>query len=296
MLKWFKCPDGQLTTVEDCIKGCRLEARCFTVPMLLEMSAERVWSGTPSTTQLLNGTMQEFLTLTKDYAVDPQHRVFAVLGTKIHASLEERAREMNLPAEIALSVDRDIFDLLEPNDTGWTLTDNKTWGSYRVVRAIGIVSVGKKPDPSGAIYKSSGAWGKAGSPKMVNVFQVDPSKADMWEVEYQLNRYRVMLAERGIEVNKLQCQIVVRDGGLAVARDRGVDRNGYLIPVKYVAGDLIIDYFQKKYKDLMSALERGQWSEVCSPRECWDDNKCKEYCDVAHYCPKGLLFKTGERQ
>ena len=292
-LKYFKCPDGSLVEVTDCLTNCRMGSRCWTKPTLLAMSAERVWSGVPSTTQLLNGTMLEFLKLTNDYHVDPQDRAFATLGTRVHSSLEERAKELGLPSELALSVDRDIFDLLEPEDDGWTLTDNKTWGSYRVAKALGITMVGKIPDPTGAVYKSSGSWGKAGSPKMVNKFAIDASKADMWETEYQLNRYRVMLEERGLIVTKLQCQIIVRDGGIAMARDRGVERNGYLIPVKRINSSEVVDYFQKKYSDLTQALKQKKWSQVCTPRECWDDARCKGYCEVALYCPKGLLFATG---
>ena len=36
----------------------------------------------------------------------------------------------------------------------------------------------------------------------------------------------------------------------------------------------------------MTALEQGSWSEPCNSRECWDDVRCKEYCDVAMYYPK----------
>ena len=294
MLKWFQCPDKQLIEVTQCLTKCRMSYRCWTKPTLSVMGKEREWHGVPSTTQLLNGTMLEFLKLTKDYSVDPQDRAFALHGTHVHESLEQAAKELGLPSEIAMSVDRDVFDLLEPDGDGWILTDNKTWGSYRVVRALGLVAVGKVPDPSGEVYKTSGKWGKAGSPKMVNKFQIEADKADMWETEMQLNRYRVMLEERGLNITKMQCQIIVRDGGLEISRSRGIDRNGYLIPVRRLDSNQVVDYFHKKYTDLLQAMEAHSWTEVCNPRECWDDRRCVGYCEVALYCTKGILLHTGE--
>jgi len=91
-----------------------MEERCLTLPTLTLISEEREWNGIASTTQLLNGTMMEFLKLTQPYVVDPDKRAFMLAGTKHHASLEEFAKKLGLPAEIALNIDRDIFDLLEP--------------------------------------------------------------------------------------------------------------------------------------------------------------------------------------
>ena len=293
MLKWFQCPDTKLVEVKSCLKECRLGHRCMTLPTLSSISEEREWSGEPSTTQLLNGTMYEFLKLTKDFSVDPQDRAFALLGTIHHSRMEDRARQLGLPTELAMNVDRDILDLLEPIPNGWLLTDYKTWGSYRVASAIGIVSAGKVPDQTGATYMKSGAWGKAGSPKMVNNFIVDKSQADMWETEMQLNRYRLMLANRGLAVTDMQVQITVRDGGIAMARDRGVVRNIYLEPVRFLDSEMVQSYFGKKRSDLLTALDKCSWSEVCNPKECWDDARCKGYCEVALYCPKGLILRTG---
>jgi len=291
MLEWFKCPDGEITTVKDCLTKCRMDERCLTLPTLTLMAEEREWNGIPSTTQLLNGTMYEFLKLTQPYAVDPDSRAFMLAGTKHHKSLEEVAKELDLPSEIPLNVDRDIFDLLEPENGNLVLTDYKLWGSYRVAKALGIVEVGKRPDPTGAVYKVSGKWGKAGEPKMVPVFQSMPQEVDVFNEELQLNRYRIMLEELGISISKMQLQVTVRDGGLAVARGRGLDRNIYRIPISMLANQIVIDIFDAKALALHKALEDGSWTEPCNDRECWDGARCKGYCEVARYCPKGLLYQ-----
>lgn len=293
-LTWFRCPDNELTPFKDCIKKCRLPERCEPLPYLYLASDEREWTGVASTTQLLNGTMYSFLKITQPYIINPDDMAFAIHGTLSHGQLEEVAKKMGLTAELSTTLDdRNVIDLLEYEDRLVTLTDYKTWGSYRVAKALGIVEVGKRPDPTGATYKSSGSWGKAGSPKMVTIFQQTPSKADNWEAEMQLNRYRIMMEARGIPISKMRVHVIVRDGGLAVSRSRGVERNTYIVPVKRLSDNMVYDYFQGKAGELNQALSDGKWDMPCNNRECWDSVRCREYCEVATYCSKGLLEQGG---
>lgn len=292
-LEGFYCPDEEKVKLEDCFEQCRLGERCLTLPTLVTLSREREWSGVASTTQLLNGTMMEYLKLTQPYYVNPQTRAFMLAGSKHHKALEEIAKELNLPAEIPLSIDRDIFDLLEFEGKELVLTDYKLWGSFRVAKALGIEQIGKQPDPSGVVYKSSGKWGKAGSPKMVPVFKENPDKAERWEAELQLNRYRVMLEELGLTIHKMRIQATVRDGGIAIAYGRGVFKNIYKIPVKFLDDMDVLGYFTVKDANLKLALASG-WTIPCSKEECWEDMRCKRYCDVWNYCPKGKLIHSIE--
>ena len=89
----------------------------------------------------------------------------------------------------------------------------------------------------------------------------------------------------------MQVQATVRDGGLAIAESRGVFRNIYIITIPRLDDQEVKEYFAHKEKALLTALEQGSWSEPCNSRECWDDVRCKEYCDVAMYCPKGILYQ-----
>jgi len=293
-LRWFECPDGSIKPVEECLAGCN--HRCLTLPTLVAIAEERVWNGVPSTTQLLNGTMMEFLKLTKDYGIDPQSRIFPLLGTRHHQKLELKAKEVGLLSEIALSPDgRDVFDLLEPTSTGWTLTDYKTWGSYRVQRALGLVGH-RFPDPSGAVYKTSGKWGKAGTPKWISEFTVDPNAVDLWDAELQLNRYRVMLEDRGLVVTDMQVQITVRDGGLKATIGKGIEFNAKLLPIRMLDNDYVRQYFARKEKALLLALEIYHEHDStflptpCDGKESWEDRRCQGYCDVSQHCPKGMLY------
>jgi len=270
--------------------------RCQTIPYLHLASDEREWTGEASTTQLLNGTMYTFLKITQPYIIDPDDMAFAIHGTKSHAQLEVKAKELGLPSELSTTRDgRNVIDLIEYEDELLTLTDYKTWGSYRVAKVLGIVETGKQRDPSGAVYKSSGKWGAAGSPKMVAVFQQMSQEADSFETELQLNRYAMMLEETGITPDKLRVHVIVRDGGLVVARSRGVTRNTYLVPIKRLDPQSIISYFTNKTLQLKQALDDGKWAIPCDNRECWDGIRCRDYCEVAMYCHRGLIEKGGKQ-
>ncbi len=290
MIEWFRCPDGEIIPYKDCLTKCRMPERCETLPYLHLASDEREWTGEASTTQLLNGTMYSFLKITMPYTIDPDDMAFAIHGTKSHTQLEEKAKELGLPSELSATHDgRNIIDLIEYEDEVLTLTDYKTWGSFRVAKALGIVQTGKKPDPSGEVYKRGGIWGAAGSSKMVSVFQQMSNEVDNFEAELQLNRYRIMLEETGIPVGRMRVHAIVRDGGLAVARGRGVERSTYIIPIQRLPDDKVKMYFHIKAKSLEEALRNNSWTTPCDNRECWDGARCRGYCEVASFCPKGIL-------
>ena len=85
----FKCPDGVAIKAEACLKQCRMGRRCVS-RSTLQVSVDRKWDGVPHVTQLLNGTMMEYLKIKHDYYIDPQDRAFALLGSTHHKLLEEQ--------------------------------------------------------------------------------------------------------------------------------------------------------------------------------------------------------------
>ena len=117
---------------------------------------------------------------------------------------------------------------------------------------------------------------------------------DNYEAELQLNRYKIMLAGLGINVTKMRVHAIVRDGGLMVAKSRGVGRNTYLIPVQQLDDNEVSTYFAGKIQALEEALHNKSWTIPCDNRECWDGVRCRNYCPVNMFCPKGML-ETGGR-
>lgn len=266
MLKWFKCPKqhGKLIETEKCLEMCEVGQRCLTKPTLAMAAEQRVWAGKPSTTQLIDGTMMVFLKLTKDYAIDPRDNAFAMLGTRHHRQMEDVAKELGIPAEIKLTGEiSGICDLLEAEHGEVILSDLKTWGAFRVQKALGMVKVGK------------GQW------------ECRPETADLLDVELQLNQYRVMVeSQLGIHVDRMQVQITVRDGGLIAANSYGITENMYLLPVRMYPDDEVKMYFDTKAQALAQALEQGSWDKLCSSHESWNGKRCTGYCEVRAWCPR----------
>lgn len=279
MFNFFKCPDGESIKIEECIKECRICNRCLSLPTLRMIAEQREWTGKPSTTQLLKGTREAYLEIVHDDLVmDPQDQAFRILGTKAHDMLEKYT-----PGEIAEERLEDenstgAFDVYDPVNK--YLYDYKTWGSYKVMKALGIEIVDV---PTGEVYKSGAKKGQEKTRKEPQHTGV----IDMEDTELQLNDYRIKLESAGFPVEKMYVEAVVRDGGTMMATSRGLDKNIYLIPVKRLDDEYVKEYFTKKSKALLDALETKIVPAPCTDKECWDGRKCKDYCSVSKYCERG---------
>ncbi len=262
MLKYFECSDGKTRPISECLERCpRPEGRCLTLPTLIEVGRTRQWTGKPSTTQDINPTRMEYLKIKHDYSIKPHDMAFALLGTRHHSKLEAVARQIDsLKAEIKLDDEftTGIADLLEPdqdNACKYILTDYKTWGSVAVAKFLGI--------------------GKING---------DRSRFDL---EMQLNNYRLMAEARGFPISKLQVQVTVRDGGIVAAYKNKIDFKMELFPVNMVDDEDVIYYFLDKSRALIQAVDNDRLPELCPFEERWNGNRCKGYCEVFRFCPEG---------
>jgi len=292
MLKGFICLDGARIELDKCLTKCRMKERCLTKPTLRLIARQREWKGLPSTTQLLNGTMLEFLKLTRDFYVYPETRAFAVLGTLSHSQLESEASADEL-SEMRFydSINSGQSDYIDPEDK--SLTDYKTWGAYHVAKFLGM-TYELIDDPSGALYQrktqSGGQVFQKGHPKQIKLWLPNPLFARTRDVELQLNDYRIK-AEKTLKlkIKKLKVQVTVRDGDTATARNYGVDWRMRLLPVSLLPDGEVIEYFADKAHDLIRALDYGEWDTPCSQDECWERRRCShKYCEVWDQCPQGL--------
>lgn len=289
-LKWFICPDNSRIEVGDCLKegGCRMGKRCATRSYLRLASSERPWTGKPSTTQLIQGTMYAFLKLTNDYAVSPDSRAFMIHGTKAHSILESAEDEYSLLEERFAGEDTPetgISDVFEVENGKSILADYKTSGSFKVAKALGFFVDEEETDE---IYKTGP---RKGQKKTRKVLKRNELMEDRWEWELQLNKYRIELEKRGFRVDEIKIQCCVRDGNTYISRSRGVFRNVYYFNIKRLDDKEVLDYFQTKREALFHAIETGQCEEICTTKENWDGVKCASYCEVAEYCKYGRYLK-----
>jgi len=296
----FICPDGEKIPIGNCLVSCRMNHRCLTLPTLMQIiTGDRPWDGTPSTTRLLNGTMQEWLKATKPYAAKPQNYAYALLGNEHHAKLERAAggvTTVTSETRIGTTI-RSTPDILEPDEIFpgcFVITDYKTFGSYRVMKILGLEKHEGFSDTD--VYKSSGKWGKAGSPKRITTWVVNPTKVDMYQEQMQLNHYRLQLSDQGYPITRMQLQITVRDGNTQSARGRGITEPIYLVPIPTLDDQWLRDFFEEKRRMLVAAMSGEQKPPVCNDQESWEGRRCQDFCDVAHHCSKGQIEQAKKKR
>jgi hypothetical protein len=254
--KFYKCPDGVIRQIAECLQRCpRPEGRCLSLPTLTTIGQVRIWRGMPSTTQGLNPTRLEYLSITEDFAIDPFAQAFSLLGTRHHGRLEQVAKKIEgLKSELKLKGEiSGILDLLEPINGGDTyrLIDYKTFGSYAVAKHLGLKD----------------------------------GEDDVAKLALQLNNYRVMSEDIGFPVKELKVQITVRDGNTKSSSMNKVTKNIYLLDVEILPDDYVREYFLTKAYLLVTALEDKKLPEVC--KDNWNWRRCKGYCAVFQFCPEG---------
>jgi hypothetical protein len=289
-LRWFICPDNERIETSACLLegGCRMGNRCATRSYLQMVRQERPWTGRPSTTMLIQGTMCAFLKITQDYAISPDARAFMIHGTKGHKNLEQADDEYSILEERFNDEDTDITgiaDVMEIEKGHNILVDYKTSGSFKVAKALGFYV---EDEDTGEVYKTGKRKGEA---KTRKVLKRDDGKVDRWEWELQLNKYRLEFSKRGIKPDELKIQCVARDGGTYIARSRGVFRNIYYFNIPIMPDAEVDSYFTQKKDALFAALNQGHWDETCSAKENWDGLKCERYCEVAEFCKYGKYLK-----
>jgi len=280
----FLYPNGNKVSFDEIREGnVDILEMGMSLPTLIEMSKERDPNRLPSTTELLVGTCESYLKRTKEYYIDPQDRAFSLAGTMHHAKLEQHEDERHLLEqklqEFNITGIADLYD----KETKMLL-DYKNTGSYKCAQLLGM-TYKLVPDPSGAKYKSSGKWGKKGSPKMIKQWYRDEGLADFGDWGWQLNWYRYLLNKSGYQVDSMYIQVTLRDAGLAVSRDRGLDKNIYLIEVPKYDDEVLENKFLKARDELLKALETDNLPQKCSNEQTWNGRKCQAYCDVRNLCP-----------
>ena len=297
-MRYFKCPDQQTQLIDECLKGnCRMNKRCKPLPFLMLAGDTReVVPGEFSVTQLLNGTMENYLKIAEDHdiVINPSDRTFAVLGTSAHSKLEQKneniiSSEVSMSYPIALGITlTGTADLIERQSNGelW-LIDHKTSGSYKTGMAIGM---SKYPVETGEFYKSGE---KKGQPKTKNEYRINPDNINIDDWIRQVNMYRVMFEHKfKMKIDAVKIFNIVRDGGTIASKSRGIMENDYYIDIPLLPDGEIIDFYTEKAVELFGCIKnKTQPPTVCTAKERWDDMKCKRFCDVANHCKYGKKIK-----
>jgi len=301
--KWFKCPDEETIPIDACLKngGCRMQNRCATRPYLRLVGFDREWKGV-SPSSAGNGPRMLYLKATVDYTIDPNDRVWAAFGTSTHELLGMHQHQDNILSEERLSDGEmhgmaDVLEMDESKPNFFILTDYKTWGSYKVAKALGITTETTEEtilDDNGepVILKSGKNKGTPKTRKITNRI-IDPSSIDLRSEELQLNRYRIFYEAYGFPVSRMQIQVVSRDGGTYIAQNRGIDRNLYIIPIRRLINAEVLGFYRKLNSEVLEAFDTG-FIRKCDTWESWERRRCEGWCDVSEAC-KELSHKHNEK-
>ena len=284
----FKCPSGDKVKIKSCLKTCPNGQRCMFLPTLRAVaeSLDRKIEE-PTVTELLCGTRETYLKKTTDYAVDPIQQLYALHGSAIHI-MNEGFTDGNIICEERLKDDvtSGKFDLygqiIDFSDK--TLGDYKITSSYKLMRALGYYKVDV---PTGEVYKTGV---KKGQPKYKKEWRTDGVRHVLdWAI--QLNYYRILLEQRGFDVNSMKIQVFCRDYSLRIAAERNITSPLYIIDIKKISDRWIKLYIETKAKRLKEALKNKTLPAPCSSKERWNHRKCIDYCAVAEHCPHAQALK-----
>jgi len=299
----FKCPgekrQGNIIQVADCLKplGCPFGKRCSTLPYLRMVSKNRDWRGvTPSMAG--NGPRHIMLKEVVNYSVDPYSQSWAALGTGVHGKLSVHWLVKGLISEQGFSDDdiKAIPDLVEPDEENlgfYLLYDYKTWGSYKVRKAIGIVDDTDNPklDKRGKVMTYTSGYRKG---QVKYHPKLDPNAVDCHDTELQLNRYRILVEGYGFPISRMQVQAIVRDGNTYMASSRDIHDPIYMVDIKRLEDDYVLGFYKRLSEECTKGFEDG-WVRKCDKFETWDGRRCKniDYCPVIPECKemeKGKQF------
>jgi len=285
----FICPDGEYIEINQCLSkhGCRMGQRCATKAYLRLAAQERPYNGvTPSMAG--NGPRLIYLKELVDYAVSPESRAFAALGVGVHGKLSVHAFTDNILSEEPLSDEQtagtpDCLEEDEENEGCYILTDYKTFGSFKVAKALGIYKedVPVTDDEGNQIYYKSGQ--KKGQGKTRQEIRHDPSKADVMVEAYQLNRYRILFEQAGFPISRMQLQAIVRDGNTKSASMNGVNHNVYIIELPRYTDQEVLGYYHQLECEIDCAFYTDQ-VRLCNDWESWGGRRCERFCEVKEAC------------
>jgi len=266
-----------------------MKQRCATRPYLRLIGFDREWKGV-SPSSAGNGPRLLYLKATEDYSINPQDRVWAAFGTSTHDKLGMHKYIHNVLSEEKLSDDdmtgiADVLEVDEEMDGFYVLSDYKTWGSYKVAKAMGMKVVKKdielKDDDGNPILLKSGK--NKGKPKTKQESNIVFGKPDLKGEELQLNRYRIFFEQYGFSISRIQIQVVSRDGGTYIAKSRGIESNLYMIPVSILA-DRLVRLFYINLQTEIDLAFRNNHIRLCNSWESWEGRRCSGYCEVSDYC------------
>ena len=274
MIKYFKCPNGDITPVKGCLEG-NCPHPCLTLPTRRFASKSRKWDGkTFSVTQLLQPTLHEYLKITCPETVSPMSTLQAGLGTAGHALMEGNIGRGEVGEFRMIDKTRRITgqpDLVDLNHH--ILYDMKFVAAFSLSRMLGMKSEG---------YSHTITRGPRKGQAEYRFRYVEGGEPDYHGYDWQTNMYRLLLKESGIRIDKIILQVTAKESDTALQK-LGLSRRSYMIEMPIYDDDVVYKKFYDSYDKLKTALDTKTVQPMCD--DIWGGTRCQRYCSVNEYCP-----------
>lgn len=273
MIKNFRCPNGEIVMVNQCLHGCNHP--CLAPSTRIFASKTRSWDGkTFSVTQLIQPTLLSYLKLTAPETIAPMDCLQAGMGTAAHALLEG-CMPWNCIGEFRMVDDTgritgqpDLVDLKHR-----ILYDYKFVSAYSLAMMLGYERKGYYHEFKRGKRKGQKEWR----------YKLEPGgKPDYHGYDKQQNMYRILLKQNGIQIDKMILQAMAKEPDSQLKQLR-LDRRAYLIEIPKYDDDEMLAWFYDRYDKLMTAMQTKTLPPKCE--ETWDGRRCENYCSVNMHCP-----------
>lgn len=192
----------------------------------------------------------------------------------------------------------DILEEDEYKPGYYVLTDNKSSGSFKIKKWLGLVSETHEEtildgDGKPVLLKSGKNMGQPKTKKHRTI-TIDPKKVDIYAEKLQINRYRIMYEVKGFPISRMQIQAIPRDGNTYVAKNYGITKSLYLIPIKRLPNKEVLDFYKLLADEVNEAFKTG-YARECNNWEAWDGKRCSDFCEVKDACLE-MSKAHGERR
>ena len=278
----FKCPDGSTYPIKDCLAHCPHKRRCMARPALMALADSIRDRGLTkfSTTELLKGTRELYLSRMYQYAIKPESLIAAFTGTGLHKINEEAVQneswvtvEQRLEDEIT-SGQIDAYGYIFSDDE-LAICDYKTTSGFKVMKALGVMSTDVETEQ---VYKTGP---KRGQHKTVKKLTTDNAHLCLdWLL--QQNYYRMLLEEHGMKVDAMYIQAYIKDS--PVRLPVGYQHSQFVIKLGKISNHWLKEWFGRRKERIEEAIRNEELPPKCSDKDTWNGTKCERFCDVAHLC------------
>lgn len=115
------------------------------------------------------------------------------------------------------------------------------------------------------------------------IYDKDWMQENQRGIAFQLNRYRIEVERRGFPVSRMRVFSIPRDGGLWIAKSRGIMQRSEFVYVPRLDDTQVIAFYNE-LQDRVDQAFKDNYAPVCGVWQRWNGDRCANYCEVREAC------------